>query len=106
MLEGNMDASDKGRFPCGTCLKTAYTDGWIDIAAGPFITVRVIYCNKRNDGLDRKIILGIKPPPNVLEVEVKCDKPMLRAFGCLAKDILAIKVSSMFLCLNYAVALP
>ena len=92
-LHCNVTDSDHERFPIGCCISTHYEDGWLDLGAGGGITIEAHYVSKRNDDLDRKIPQGITPPPNTVSVAIVIDKPILRVFGSLGKEILAIKVS-------------
>jgi hypothetical protein len=87
----NVTDSDHERFPIGCCISTHYEDGWLDLGAGGGITIEAHYVSKRNDDLDRKIPQGITPPPNTVSVAIVIDKPILRVFGSLGKEILAIK---------------
>ena len=91
----NAPDSDYERFPLGCCISTHYEDGWLDLGAGRGITLEAHYVSKRNDDLDGRIPQGITPPPNTVNVIVQIDKPILRVFGSLAKEILAIKVCNL-----------
>ena len=86
------DYVNKDHFPMGVCNLTHSEDGWIDLAAGPEISIDVNYLSRRNDGLDSKISQGVIPPANSVDVQVKVPDAVVRLFGFLARDLLAIKV--------------
>ena len=88
----SLDCANRDLFPMGVCCSTRSEDGWIDLAAGPEITINVSYISRRNDGLDSKIRQGVIPPPNTVDVQVKAPDAVVRLFGFLARDLLAVKV--------------
>lgn len=87
-----INCANRDLFPMGVCNSTHSEDGWIDLAAGPEITITVNYISRRNDGLDSKIKQGIIPPANTVDVQVKIPDAVVRLFGFLARDLLAVKV--------------
>lgn len=89
----SLDCANRDLFPMGVCCSTRSEDGWIDLAAGPEIAIDVSYISRRNDGLDSKIKQGVIPAPNTVDVQVKVPDAVVRLFGFLARDLLAVKVS-------------
>ena len=91
------DFQDNEQFPMGYRNETQYEKGWLDIACGPSITIDITYCSHAHDvrpGKDAKL------KPNLLVVDIDAPTVLLRVFGSLARDLLALKVSTqlVFLC--------
>lgn len=81
---------DKERFPMGFCDVTRYEKGWLDLACGPTITISIEYTSHNHDPSP-----GQHTPllPNLLHVDIDAPVVLLRVFGCLARDLLGLKVS-------------
>ena len=79
----------KELFPMGYCGVTKLESGWIDIACGPSISILIDYCSHNHD-----VKPGTSTPltPNVLHIDVDAPVVLLRVFGCLGRDLLALKV--------------
>jgi hypothetical protein len=95
--EGGMRGGDGGCtflnrecFPMGSRISTLYEKGWLDIACGPSITIDIQYSSN-----DHNPSPGDHTPllPNVLRVNVDAPVALIRVFGCLARDLLGLKVS-------------
>lgn len=86
--EGEM--VDKECFPMGSCETTLYERGWLDIGCGPDIAITVEYSSHQHDPSS-----GDHTPllPNVLRVDIDAPVVLIRVFGCLARDLLGLKVS-------------
>ena len=80
---------DKECFPMGSCDSTLYERGWLNIACGPSITIEIDY-----NGHHHHPSAGQHTPllPNQLQVEIEAPVVLLRVFGCLARDLLGLKV--------------
>lgn len=80
---------EKERFPMGSCETTLYESGWLDIACGPCITIDVDYTSHNHQpgpGEHTPLL------PNVLCVDIDAPVVLVRVFGCLARDLLGLKV--------------
>ena len=80
---------DKECFPMGCCETTLYERGWLDIACGPSISIKIEY-----SGHHHNPAVGQHTPllPNQLHIDIEAPAVLLRVFGCLARDLLALKV--------------
>ena len=80
---------DKELFPMGYCGVTRLDDGWIDLACGPSISIVINYNSHNHD-----VKAGPATPlaPNVLNIDIEAPIVLLRVFGCLGRDLLALKV--------------
>lgn len=83
---------DKECFPMGSCDVTCYEGGWLDLACGPSITIDIEYCSHHHDPSS-----GEHTPllPNLLRVDIDAPVALVRVFGCLARDLLGLKVGSL-----------
>lgn len=97
MNDASLNCATRDQFPMGVCFSTRSEDGWIDLAAGPEITIALNYISRRNDGLDSKIRQGVIPLSNSVDVQVKIPDAVVRLFGFLARDLFAVKVIPYFL---------
>ena len=87
----------------GSCDSTLYERGWLDIACGPSISIDVSYCgHHHHPGKGEHTPLL----PNQLHVEIVAPVVLLRVFGCLARDLLALKVTNQLLSLCSMYMLP
>lgn len=83
LLEEGLE--DTQHFPMGYRRHTRSKDGWVDLACGPSISISILYLSRAhhpNNAL-----------PNSLRIDVDSPKVLLRVFGFLARDLLALKVS-------------
>lgn len=80
---------DKECFPMGSRESTLYERGWLDLACGPSISIEIDYC-----GHGHNPSAGPHTPllPSQLHVDIEAPVVLLRVFGCLARDLLALKV--------------
>ncbi len=80
---------DKECFPMGSRDSTLYERGWLDIACGPSISIEIDYFGHRHNpsGGQHTPLL-----PNQLQVDIESPVVLLRVFGCLARDLLGLKV--------------
>lgn len=85
---------DKELFPMGYCGVTRLEDGWIDLACGPSISIAINYQSHNHD-----VHPGHSTPlsPNVLNIDIDAPIVLLRVFGCLGRDLLALKVKEEIL---------
>ena len=83
---------DKELFPMGYCGVTRLEDGWIDLACGPSISIAINYQSHNHD-----VHPGHSTPlsPNVLNIDIDAPIVLLRVFGCLGRDLLALKVKKV-----------
>ena len=81
---------DKECFPMGCRNITLYEKGWIDIACGPSITIDIKYSGHHHNPQ-----AGNHTPllPSELHVDIDVPEALIRVFGCLARDLLGLKVS-------------
>lgn len=81
---------DNELFPMGYRGVTSRESGWIDLACGPSISITINYHSHNHD--DRR---GHSTPfnPNILNLDIDAPVVLLRVFGCLGRDLLALKVS-------------
>ena len=86
-MEGMLE--DKECFPMGSRDGTVYENGWLDIACGPSITIDIKYSGHHHDPQ-----CGEHTPllPSVLSVGIDAPVVLIRVFGCLVRDLLALKV--------------
>ncbi len=81
-------------FPMGYRKETIYDDGWIDIGCGPDLMIEISYKGHNydpthfDDGRDNEQRLV----PSEVHVNVEASSVLLRVFGSLAKDLLALRV--------------
>lgn len=94
-VTGNQEEDDRKLverecFPMGCCTTTMYDKGWLDIACGPAITIDIEYTSHNHEPRpgDHTPLL-----PNVLRVDIDAPVVLVRVFGCLARDLLGLKVS-------------
>lgn len=80
---------DRECFPMGSCESTLYERGWLDLACGPSISIEIDYCGH---GHNPKPGQHIPLLPSQLHVDITAPVVLLRVFGCLARDLLALKV--------------
>ena len=71
--------------------ETKYESGWLDIACGSSISININYHSHNHDPRTGK---DMRQVPNVLNVDIDAPTVVLRVFGCLARDLLAVKVCS------------
>ncbi len=88
-------------FPMGYRSETQYEEGWLDIGCGPDLTIKISYHGHNYDPAylpdhahsqegseeEKRLV------PNEVSVEVEASSVLLRVFGSLAKDLVALKVS-------------
>lgn len=83
-------------FPMGYRMETQYEDGWLDIACGPELLIEINYKGHSYDptvytdavdGEQRMV-------PNEVHINVEAPTVLLRVFGSLASDILALRVNT------------
>ena len=81
---------DNELFPMGYCGVTRREGGWIDLACGPSISIAIDYHSHNHD-----VGRGHSTPlaPNLLNIDVDAPVVLLRVFGCLGRDLLALKVA-------------
>lgn len=91
--EGEEDGTllDRECFAMGSRDSTQYELGWLDIVCGPTITISIEYSSHHHDPSpgDHTPLL-----PNALHVDVDAPVALVRVFGCLARDLLGLKVSN------------
>ena len=82
---------DTELFPMGYCGVTKRDNGWIDLACGPSISIVINYKSHNHD-----VKPGVSTPltPNLLNIDIDAPVVLLRVFGCLGRDLLALKVNS------------
>ena len=80
---------DNELFPMGYRGVTRRESGWIDLACGPSISITIDYHSHNHD-----VRRGHHTPltPNLLNIDVDAPVVLLRVFGCLGRDLLALKV--------------
>jgi len=83
------ELADHEFFPMGYRGETKYESGWLDIACGPSISININYHSHNHDPRTGK---DMRQVPNVLNVDIDAPTVILRVFGCLARDLLALKV--------------
>lgn len=83
---------DHELFPMGYRGETKYESGWLDIACGPSISISITYYSHHHDDRPGK---HVRQMPNVLNIDVDVPTVLLRVLGCLARDLLALKVSQV-----------
>ena len=76
-------------FPMGFRGTTLYEEGWLDIGCGPSLSITINYSSHIHDTRPGPCTSMM---PNVLTVDVDAPTVLLRVFGCLARDLLALKV--------------
>lgn len=84
-------------FPMGYRSETCYEDGWLDIACGPELLIEINYKGHNYDptvfkdsvdGEERMV-------PNEVHINVEAPAVLVRVFGSLANDILALRVTTV-----------
>lgn len=95
--EGEGGLEDTQRFPMGYCGVTKLESGWIDLACGPSISIVIDYSSHNHD-----VKRGVSTPlvPNLLNIDIDAPVVLLRVFGCLGRDLLALKVNLSYLCIG------
>ena len=80
---------DKECFPMGCRHTTLYESGWLDLVCGPSISIDINYTSHNHDPSP-----GEHTPllPNVMRVDIDAPMVLIRVFGCLARDLLGLKV--------------
>ena len=94
--------SNRELFPMGYRSETLYDAGWLDLGCGPSITIDITYLGHNSDATHEEE--GSKNKnmvPSLLKVEVDAPCVLLRVFGSLARDLLALKVIIASNVLNY-----
>lgn len=88
--QGEEQLPDTQRFPMGYCGVTKLESGWIDLACGPSISIIIEYSSRNHD-----IKKGSSTPliPNLLNIDIDAPVVLLRVFGSLGRDLLALKVT-------------
>ena len=76
-------------FPMGYRNVTSQDSGWLDLACGPSIAISITYHSRAHDPSPGQ---HTELRPNDLLVDIEAPVVMLRVFGCLARDLLALKV--------------
>lgn len=79
---------DREEIPMGYRGVTKYKDGWIDFASGPSIVITIDYTSHAHNTKPGECT---KLHPNVLKIDVDAPVVLFRVFGCLARDLLALK---------------
>ena len=79
------ETESKEAFPMGYRGHTSLKDGWVDLACGPSISLNINYVSRAHH-MDRAL-------PSSLQVDIGAPTVLLRVFGFLATDLLALKVS-------------
>lgn len=83
------EMENREAFPIGYRGHTHLEDGWVDLASGPSLSLAIGYMGRAhhpNPAL-----------PNSLQVDIDAPTVLLRVFGFLVTDLLALKVSSTLL---------
>lgn len=75
-------------FPMGCRAETLYERGWLDIACGPSISIDIEYCGHQHHSSPGPHTTLL---PNCVKVDIDAPQVLLRAFGCLARDLLCLK---------------
>ena len=83
---------DNELFPMGYRGITKREGGWIDLACGPSISIAIDYHSHNHD-----VGRGHSTPlhPNLLNIDIDTPIVLLRVFGCLGRDLLALKVKQI-----------
>ena len=92
LLEQGLE--DTQHFPMGYRRHTRSEDGWVDLACGPSISISILYLSRAhhpNEAL-----------PNSLRIDVDSPKVLLRVFGFLARDLLALKVRLVWCLIHHS----
>ena len=84
---------DNELFPMGYRGVTRRDSGWVDLACGPSISISIDYSSHNHD-VGRGHSTPLKP--NLLNIDVDAPVVLLRVFGCLGRDLLALKVRNCF----------
>jgi hypothetical protein len=77
------ETESKEAFPMGYRGHTSLKDGWVDLACGPSISLNINYVSRAHH-MDRAL-------PSSLQVDIGAPTVLLRVFGFLATDLLALK---------------
>ena len=80
---------DNELFPMGYRGVTRHDSGWVDLGCGPSISIAIDYSSHNHD-VGRGHSTPLKP--NLLNIDVDAPVVLLRVFGCLGRDLLALKV--------------
>ena len=83
-------STDYESFPMGYRGETKHESGWLDIACGPSISISITYYGHNHDDRPGK---HVRQMPSMLKVDIDVPTVLLRVLGCLARDLLALKVS-------------
>lgn len=88
------------KFPMGCCMSTSYEAGWLDLGCGPSITIDVVFHNHNSDMTHVPLKERMVSSQIIVNVDIPC--VLLRVFGTLARDLLALKVNNdqVFSCLH------
>ena len=100
-------------FPMGYRSETQYEEGWLDIGCGPDLTIKISYHGHNYDPAylpdhahspegseeEKRLV------PNEVSVEVEASSVLLRVFGSLAKDLVALKVSILLSIFLYIISI-
>ena len=81
------EADNKETFPMGYRGHTLLEDGWVDLACGPSISLTIDYVGHTHHA---NLFL-----PNSMHIDISAPSVLLRVFGFLTTDLLALKVSSV-----------
>ena len=82
--QAGQQLEDTELFPMGYSKHTGREQGWVDLACGPDISISVTYISRVHHP-DTTL-------PNSLSVDVTSPKVLLRVYGFLVRDLLALKV--------------
>ena len=83
--------SNRELFPMGHRSNTLYQSGWVDLGCGPSISIDVVYCSHNSDV--KHVKTNSRMIPSILKIDVNAPSVLIRVFGSLARDLLALKVS-------------
>ena len=86
MFTYNREGDSKEVFPMGYRGHTHLENGWVDLACGPSISLVVNYVSRAHHPSPAL--------PNTMQVDIDAPTVLLRAFGFLMTDLLALKVST------------
>ena len=85
MLQGK-EALNRETFPMGYRRHTAAEDGWVDMACGPSISITIGYVSRGHHSNPAL--------PNTMQISITAPTVLLRVYGFLATDLLALKVTA------------
>ena len=100
-------------FPMGYRSETQYEEGWLDIGCGPDLTIKISYHGHSYDPAylpdhahspegseeEKRLV------PNEVSVEVEASSVLLRVFGSLVKDLVALKVNILLSIFLYIISI-